>query len=295
MGRMDMDIADNAMGAPPDAVMRQSSGGSAALSLQEQLKQWPADVPQPSVDVTLLLEEAHHRWLKCAQVGQLLVNFKEYGFTASTTPPRVPTGAAPTLLTISIHCQLNPTFMLIRLSNHPRCCPTGEKPAAALSVLSSSSKQFWVHITHGSGGAPSPNSGLAVYLRQIALPVLPQGWPQLAQKEGRQDGARDAREAQGAYTRPDPRDPPLTSCTCASGMTPSCVLTLNVCMNVRIAGGHGGSAELLLRTLGGEPVVPATLLLVRSSYLLAALATPPHLLSFNMTHPGRRTQAAERG
>ena len=81
----------------PDAVVRQSSAETKALSLQQQLQQWPADVPQPSAEVLLLLEEAHHRWLKCAQVGQLLLNFKAHGFHASTTPPRVPTGAAHAL------------------------------------------------------------------------------------------------------------------------------------------------------------------------------------------------------
>lgn len=78
----------------PDAVVRQSSAETKALSLQQQLQQWPADVPQPSAEVLLLLEEAHHRWLKCAQVGQLLLNFKAHGFHASTTPPRVPTAGS---------------------------------------------------------------------------------------------------------------------------------------------------------------------------------------------------------
>jgi hypothetical protein len=94
------DVAENEInvtGALSDGVSRQSSGGTEALSLEQQLKQWPANVPQPPDDVIQMLEEAHHRWLKCAQVGRLLLNFKAYGFTASTTPPRVPTGAAHTL------------------------------------------------------------------------------------------------------------------------------------------------------------------------------------------------------
>lgn len=59
--------------APPEVARAQrapqpSVPATVACSLQQQLKQWPANQPQPAADVTLVLEEARHRWLKCAQV-----------------------------------------------------------------------------------------------------------------------------------------------------------------------------------------------------------------------------------
>eukprot|EP00976_Prorocentrum_cordatum_P085383 1186062-Prorocentrum_minimum.AAC.9 len=42
--------------------------------------------------VTKLLIEAKTRWLKCAEVGDLLLNYKSYSFQLSNVPPNKPPG-----------------------------------------------------------------------------------------------------------------------------------------------------------------------------------------------------------
>ena len=46
-----------------------------------------------SEPLALLLLEARTRWLKCAEVGDLLLNYRSYGFQLSKTPPHQPPGA----------------------------------------------------------------------------------------------------------------------------------------------------------------------------------------------------------
>jgi hypothetical protein len=66
-----------------------STSNSDPNSMSLQLQCFSDKVPQ---FVTKLLMEAKTRWLKCAEVGDLLLNYKSYAFGLCTVPPNKPPG-----------------------------------------------------------------------------------------------------------------------------------------------------------------------------------------------------------
>mmetsp|Transcript_2817 Transcript_2817/g.5271 ORF Transcript_2817/g.5271 Transcript_2817/m.5271 type:complete len:1427 (-) Transcript_2817:3-4283(-) len=74
-----------------------SSAGAAdpnTMALHEQCLRWkgggPNSAGQPSTRLVNLLVEASTRWLKCAEVGDLLLNYSAYGFELAKSPPHQP-------------------------------------------------------------------------------------------------------------------------------------------------------------------------------------------------------------
>ena len=96
-----------------------------------------------------------------------------------------------------------------RETHPPRFIPTTRAPNLALVAQKIDSRPWLSHLINESRLTPRsrPHSFPFIHsrhdisVRPQGCPVLPQGWPRLAEEEGRQDGEGDAREAQGRQRR----------------------------------------------------------------------------------------------